>query len=114
QAVRRVEQLQGRGGALDRGLADLVGVGESGGLSGDAAQPEAGAGVIVGGLQPAVVEAERLAGTVLEVELAVVVGGQVPGSESPRAVGIEAAVKEPPGVRRGHAALLSAGPPSRT
>ena len=53
--------LQGRGGALDRGGADLVGVGEGGGFAGHAAQAEPRGGVKIGGLQPAVVEAERLA-----------------------------------------------------
>ena len=72
-ALCRIEQLERRGGALDRRLADLIGVGEGGGLAGHAAQAEAGRGVIVGGLQPAVVEAERFAGAVLKVELAVVV-----------------------------------------
>ena len=76
RALRRIEQLERRGGALDRGLADLVGVGESGGLAGHAAQAEARGGVIIGGLQPAVVEAERLARAILKIELAVVVARQ--------------------------------------
>ena len=57
----RIEQLQCRRGALDRRRADLIGVGESGGLARDAAQAEARGGVVIGGLEPAVVEAERLA-----------------------------------------------------
>ena len=71
--LRGIEQLEGRGGALDRRFADLVGVGEGGGLAGHAAQAEARRGVIIGGLQPAVVEAERLARAILEIELAIVV-----------------------------------------
>ena len=58
-------------------------------------RPKPGAGVIVGGLQPTVVEPERLAGAVLKVELAIVVGRQMLGREPLRAVGIEAAVEEP-------------------
>ncbi len=106
--------MQGRGGTLDRGLADLIGVGEGGGFAAHPAQAEARGAVIVGGLQPAVVEAERLARTVLEVKLAIVMGGEVPGGEPAGAVGIEAPVKEAARVRAGHAAWGSAGPPMST
>ena len=74
RALARVEQLERRCGALDRRFADLVGVGEGGGLAGHAAQAEARGAVIIGGLQPAVVEAERLARAILQVKLAIVVG----------------------------------------
>ena len=113
-ALAEIEQLQGRRGALDRRLADLVGVGEGGGLAGHAAQAEARGGVIIGGLQPAVVEAERLARAILKVQLAVVAAGEMLRGEPPRAIGIEAAVEKAPGIGRGHAAWLSAGPPMRT
>jgi hypothetical protein len=109
----RVEQLEGRGGALDRGTADLVGMGEGRGFAGHAAQAESGTGVIIGGLQPPVVEAERLAGAVLKIELAVIASGQVPGGERPRLIRIERSIKEAARVG-GHAALRSAGPPSST
>jgi hypothetical protein len=47
-------------------------VGEGGGLARDAAKAEAGLGVEVGGLQPAVVEAERFRRDILKVKLAIV------------------------------------------
>ena len=72
RAFRRVEQLESRGGTADRGFADFIGVGKCGGLARDPAQSKARTGVIVGGLQPPVVESERLAGAVLEIELAIV------------------------------------------
>ena len=87
RALGGIEQLESRRGAVDRRLADLIGVGEGGGLAGDAAQPEARAGVIVGGLQPPVVEPERLARAVLEIELAIVVAGEMRRGEALRAVG---------------------------
>ena len=108
---RRVEQLQRRCGAFDRRFADLVCVREGSGLAGHSAQAEAGGAMIIGGLQPAVVKAERLAGTILKVELSVVVRGKMRGGETPGAVRIKRAVKETPRIERGHAASLSAGPP---
>ncbi len=42
RALGRIEQGQRLAGAADGGLADLVGMGEGGGLAGDAAQAEAG------------------------------------------------------------------------
>jgi TldD protein len=56
-------------------LADLIGVREGGSLAGHAAQPEARTAVIIGGLEPPVVEAERLACAILKEEFAVVVTG---------------------------------------
>ena len=109
----RVEQLESRRGTRDRGFADLIGMGEGGCLAGHSAQAEARRAVIVGGLQATVVEAERLARAVLQIELAIIVSRQMLGGEPPRAIGIEAAVEEPARVD-GHAARLSAGPPMST
>ena len=112
--VAGIEQSQGRGGAVDGGGADFIGMGESGGLAGDAAQAEARRAIIVGMLQPAVVEPESLADPVLQIELAIVMAGEMAAGEPLRVVGIEAAIKE--GARIAHAplTLVSAGPPSRT
>ena len=88
-ALGRVEQLERRGGAVDRRGADLIGMGEGGGLAADAAQAEARAGAVVGGLQPAVVEAERLVGAIFEEQLTVVASGEVAGGEALRAVAVE-------------------------
>jgi hypothetical protein len=70
--------------------------------------------VIIGGLEPAVVEAERLAGAVLEVKLAVIAGAEVPRRKPLRVIGIEhpVAVEEAARVAGDHADW-SAGPPSR-
>ena len=65
-------RLGGSGRAPDRRLAQLIGMGEGGGLAGDAAKAEAGLGVEIGGLQPAVVEAEALRSGILQIELAIV------------------------------------------
>ena len=113
-ALGRIEQFEGGSGALDRRFADLIGVSESGGFAGDAAQAEARRRMIIGRLQASVVEAECLAGAILEVEFAIVAARQVLRGQLPRAVRIEAAIEKPPGIGRGHAAWLSAGPPSRT
>ncbi len=112
-ALARVQQLQGGGGALDRRFADLVGVGEGGGLAGYAAEAEPGGAVVIGGLQPPVVEAEGLADTVLEIKLAVVLTGEVPVRQTLGAVGIEIAIEEVPWIGGDHA-CLSAGPPMST
>jgi hypothetical protein len=48
--------------------------------------------VIIGRLEPAVVETERLARGILEVKLAVVVTAKVRGCETPRAVRIESPI----------------------
>ena len=90
----RIEQLERLRGAVDRGRADLVGVGEGGGLAGDAAQAEARAGVEVGGLQPSVVEPERFGHAILEVELAIVMARRGGGRRGAGLVGIELAAVE--------------------
>src|SRR6185369_11385649 len=113
-ALRRIEQLQRRRRALDRRLADLVGVGEGGRLAGDSAQAEPGGGVIVGGLQAAVVETECLARCILKVELAVVVTREMFGGEAACAFGFEASIEKMTRVGSGHAAWSSAWPPMRT
>ena len=75
-------------------------MGEGGGLARDAAQAEAGLGVEIGGLQPAVVEAEALRGGILEIELAIVAALERVGGEPQRRVGIErvGAVEEAAGI----------------
>ena len=110
----RIQQLQRPSRALDRLLADFIGVRERRGLAGYAAKTEPRAAVIISSLQPAVVEAERLAGAVLKVKFAVIVAGKMPGGETPRAIWVQAPVQEPPGIGHSHADLRSAGPPSRT
>src|SRR6185369_6422225 len=109
----RIEQLQSRGGPLDRRLADLIGMSEGCRFASHSAKAEARGAVVVGGLQTAVVEAEGLTRAILKEELTVVARGQMLGREPLRAVRIEASVEEAAGVG-GHAASRSAGPPSRT
>ena len=90
-------------------------MGEGGHFAGDAAQAEARTGVIVGGLQPPVVEAERLGHAILEVKLAVVVAGEMLRGERGGLGGIEpGAVEEVARRRRHELAAVSAGPPSST
>jgi len=60
--------------------------------------------VIIRGLQPPIVESERLARRILQVELTIVAARQMLGRKAAGAVGIEAAVQEPAGIGRGHAA----------
>ena len=113
--LRRIEQAQGRGGAVDRGGADFIGVGEGGGLASHAAQPEARGVIVIGGLQPAIVEAERFAQAVLQIQLAIVVARQMPGRETLGLFGIQRAIEK--GARVAHWAMSgvwaeSAGPPS--
>ncbi len=110
----RVEKLQRRGRAVDRCGTDFVRVGEGGRFAGNPAQAEARGAVIIGGLQPAVVEAERFADAVLEVELAVVAAAQMLRREVPGSFGIEAAIEEAARIGRRHADWPSAGPPSST
>ena len=67
-------------------------MGESGGFAGHAAQAKARGHVEVRGLQAAVVEAERLAGAILKIELAVVATRQMALGETAGVVGVEPAV----------------------
>ena len=76
-----IEQPQRVGGALDCRLADFVGVGERSGLATDPAKAEARRGMIVGGFQPTVIEAECLARRILQEQLAVVVRRKMFGRE---------------------------------
>ena len=69
---RRIDQRHRLAGAADRGFADLVGMREGGGLAAHRAQAEARIGVVRGGLEPPVIEAECLRLAILEVELAIV------------------------------------------
>ena len=75
-------------------------MGEGGGLARHAAQAEAGLGVEIGGLQPAVVEAEALRGGILKVELAIVAALQRVGGEAQGGIGIEpvGAIEEAAGI----------------
>ena len=75
-AVARVHRPNGFGGALDRGLGKLAGVGVAGRLARDRAQAETLGGVEAGAFQAAIVEAQTLGLTVLEEQLAVVGAGQ--------------------------------------
>ena len=72
--------------------------------------------MIIGHLQPAVVEDECLARTVLEIELAIVGDGQMFRRETLGAIEVERAVpvEEAAGIVGGHACPLSATPPLRT
>jgi len=87
-------------------------MGEGGGFTGDAAKPEAGGGIEIRSLQPAVVEAKRLSDLMLQIELAIVMRGEMARSQGGRFCGIQVAVKEVAGVHVPE--ILSAGPPSRT
>ena len=71
----------------------LVGMGEGGRLARDPAKAEPGLGVEIGGLQPAVVEAERLRGGILQIELAIVAALQRIGGEAERGVGRRASLR---------------------
>src|SRR5690349_17463457 len=73
---------------------------EGRGLARYATQPEAGLGVEVGGLQPAVVEAEAFRRGVLKKQLAIVEPAERVGGEAKSGVGIEAAgpVQEASGI----------------
>src|SRR3954447_10081672 len=93
-------------------------MGEGRRFSADAAKPEPGAGVIVGGLQPSVVEAKRFARCILQEQLAIVVCPKMCRGEALRPVRIKAAVKETArvgsdghkpdiGLRTGRATLLT-------
>jgi hypothetical protein len=112
-----IEQLKRRGGTVDGGGADLAGVGEGGHFAHHAAQAEAGGDIIVGGLQPAIVEAERLVDGVLKVKLPVVMGSEVLVGEALGLGRIERPVEKRARVCV-HAACgaspVSAGPPSST
>ena len=88
-ALGGIEQFERLRGAVDRRGADFVGVGEGGHLARHAAQAEARIAVIIGGLQPAVVEPERFGQAILEVEFAIVMRGEVARGEALRLVGIE-------------------------
>jgi hypothetical protein len=85
----RIEHRHRLGRAPDGGLGKLVGMGEGGGLAGDAAQAEARLGVEVRRLQPPVVKAERLGRRILEEELAIVAALERFGGEPERRVGIK-------------------------
>lgn len=69
--------------------------------------------MIIGGLQPAVVETESLADPILEVKLAIIMRRKVPGRE-PACLGrVEPGAIEEIAGRAGHEAGVSAAPPSR-
>ena len=109
RALGRIEQLQRLRGPLDRRGADLIGMGEGGRLAGHAAQAEARAGVEVGRLQPAVVEAERLGDPILEIELAIVMARRGASAASAAAsAGSSAAIEKVAGIH-GHALRLVGG-----
>ncbi len=98
-ALGRIEQPHRLGRTADRALGNLVGVGEGGRLARDAAQPETGLRVEVGGLEPAVVEAEALRREILQIEFAVVGRRQRLRAQPPRGIGIEpVAVEEGAGI----------------
>jgi hypothetical protein len=86
----RIEQRQRRGGAADRRSADLISVSEAGHLARHSAQAEPGVAAVVGGFEPAVVEAEALGGDELHVKLAVVAVGERVASQHQCLVGREA------------------------
>jgi hypothetical protein len=89
-----MDRAHGVGGTPDGLLGQLGGVGEPARLAGDRAQAEALCGVERGGLQPAVVERQRLALPVLQEQLAVI--GTVQGAvDDPlNTVGVEAGAGE--------------------
>jgi hypothetical protein len=72
RALWRDRAAQRLAGAADRGGGNVVGMGKAGHLARNAAQAEARIARIVGGLQPAVVEAEALAGDELQIEFAII------------------------------------------
>src|SRR3546814_20780676 len=55
-----IEQRQRLGGAADRADADVAGVGKTRHLARHGAEADTGVGRIIGGIEPAVVEAEAL------------------------------------------------------
>ena len=70
--IAALDRRDGVGGAQQRGFGKLARMGVAGRLAGHRAQPETLVGVEVGGLQPAIVEHQRFALAVLEIEFAVV------------------------------------------
>jgi hypothetical protein len=75
-AVACAHRLDGVGGALQRGLADIARMGIGRGLAGDGAQAEALAGIEARRPEPAVVEHQPLRLAELQKKLAVVGTGQ--------------------------------------
>ncbi len=91
-------------------------MGKAGHLARNAAQAKARIGRIIGGLEPAVVEAEALAGAILEVELAIVAGRKRLRGQAARTIGIEQArtIEQAAGISElrseiGHAARYRRG-----
>src|SRR5690606_2221295 len=75
---------------------------------GNAAQPEALRRIIGGGFQPPVVEAEALAGRILQVKLAIVATGQRFADQRPEALGIKVGIAVEEGRWIGHSADIGA------
>ena len=66
-------------------------MGKAGHLARHAAQAETGIGRIIGGFQPPIIEAETLAGAILQIEFAIVAAFKRIGGQAAGAVGIEQA-----------------------
>ena len=74
---------------------EVIRVGEGGGFAGNSPQPKPGGAVVIGRLQPPVVEPERFARRILEVKLAVIVPGEVPCGKRMGSARFQAAVEKP-------------------
>ena len=70
--ITGLHRRDGVGGAQQRGFREFAGMRIAGRLAGHGAQAESLVGLVVGRLQPAIVEHQRLALALLEIELAVV------------------------------------------
>ena len=84
-----LDRLHRVGGAFDRRLGNLAGVGVAGRLAGNGAQAEALVGVETRRLQPAVVEHQALGLRVLEIKLAVVGALERVGDQPAGPFGVE-------------------------
>jgi hypothetical protein len=100
--IRRVEQRERFGGAADRAGADVARMGKARHFARHGAEAETGVGRIVGGLEPAVVEAEALGRAILQVQFAVIGLGERFARERLRQIGVErvGAIEEAAGIGR--------------
>ena len=93
-AVPRLDRVDRRGGALQRGFGKLRGMGIAGRFTRDGAQAEPLGGVEAGRLEPAVVEHQRFGLAVFQEQLAVVAVAERVGHDPLRPVAVKFRVGE--------------------
>ncbi len=89
-----LHRLHGVGGAADRRLGNLAGMGVAGGFAGDRAEAETLARIEARRFEPAIVEDQPLRPRMLEIELAVVCALQGIGDKRGGLLTVEAGVVE--------------------